>query len=123
MIDYTTGAVLVDLVAMNDWAGGKNLQQRQYFDMLYSFDGSSIERMAAKLMYWPDAVRAKYSEIRALEKKPKVAFREWSSGGAFSGYRLRAIPMMGPRGRGGEDQQRMMYDEMMRMRMGQPQGH
>lgn len=118
-IDYTTGAVLVDLVAINDWAGGKNLQQRQYFDMLYSYDGSDIERIAAKLMYWPDEVRAKYSEIRAMEKRPKVAFRAWSSGGAFSEYRQRGIQMRGPRGRGGEDQRTLMMEEMMRSRSGQ----
>jgi hypothetical protein len=119
MIDYATGAVLVDLVAINDWAGGKNLQQRQYFDMLYSFDGSSIEKMAAKLMYWPDELRTKYSEIKALEKRPKAAFRAWNSSGAFGGTRV--IPgtqMRTPTGRGGEDPR---MEEMMRMRMGQPQ--
>lgn len=118
MIDYTTGAVLVDLVAVNDWAGGKNLQQRQYFDMLYSSDGSSIEKMAAKLMYWPDEVRAKYSEIKALEKRPKVALRPWSSAGPFSDQGQRGPQMRIPPGRGGEDQR--MIEEMMRMRMGQP---
>lgn len=120
MIDYTTGAVLVDLVAVNDWAGSKNLQQRQYFDMLYSFDGLGIERIAAKLMYWPDEVRAKYSEIKSLEKKPKVAFREWSGAGAFVDRRgPRGPQMRAPAGRGGEDQR--MMEEMMRSRGGQPQ--
>ena len=119
MIDYTTGAVLVDLVAINDWSGSKNLQQRQYFDMLYSFDGLGIERIAAKLMYWPDDVRAKYSEIKSLEKKPKVAFREWNGAGAFGGQRGPRGPQMRvPTGRGVEDPR---MEEMMRMRMGQPQ--
>jgi hypothetical protein len=118
MIDYTTGAVLVDLVAVNDWAGGKNLQQRQYFDMLYSPDGSILEKMAAKLMYWPDDVRVKYSEIKLLEKRPKLALRPWSSAGAFSDQRQRTPQMRILPGRGGEDQR--MMEEMMRMRMGQP---
>ncbi|MFH1371443.1 MAG: hypothetical protein ABII09_09200 [Planctomycetota bacterium] len=112
-VDYTTGAVLVDLIAVNDWAGGKNLQQRQYFNMLYSFDGSDIERIAAKLMYWPDEVRAKYSEIKTLEKRPKVAFRVWNTGGAFGDLTRRGPQMRMPTGRGGED---MRMDEMMRMR-------
>jgi hypothetical protein len=119
MIDYATGAVLVDLVAINDWAGGKNLQQRQYFDMLYSFEGSGIERIAAKLTYWPDEVRVKYSEIKSLEKRPKAAFRAWNSSGAFGGTRVTpGTQMRGQPGRGGEDPR---MEEMMRMRMGQPQ--
>ncbi len=114
-IDYTTGAVLVDLVAENDWVGGKNLQPRQYFNMLYSFDGSVIGRMAAKLMYWPDEIRAKYSEIKALEKKKKVAFRDWSSAGTFDNLQQRGTRTRDLRGRGVED---MRMEEMMRMRMG-----
>jgi hypothetical protein len=117
-IDYTTGVVLVDLVAVNDWAGEKNLQQRQYFDMLYSFDGSGIERIAAKLTYWPDEVRAKYSEIKALEKRPKAVFREWNSSWALGG--TRATPgtqMRGQPDRGSIDPR---MDEMTRMRTRQP---
>lgn len=116
MIDYTTGAMLVDLVAENDWSGGKNLQPRQYFNMLYSFDGTDIERLAAKLMYWPDELRSRYSEIKSLEKRKKLAFRDWGSAGLLEGTRSRGIPTRYPGGRGGEGDLRI--DEMMRMRMG-----
>jgi hypothetical protein len=119
MIDYTTGAVLVDLVAVNDWSGSKNLQQRQYFDMLYSPDGMIIEKLASKLMYWPDDVRARYSEIKALEKRPRVAFQQFSNSGAYGDIRQRGTPTRTAPGRGYDDQ-RMMMEEMMRMRMGQP---
>jgi len=98
-IDYTTGAMLVDLVAVNDWSGEKSLQPRHYFDMLYSFDGASIKRMSAKLTCWPDELRARYSEIRALAKKPKVALRSWGSEGTFGSRRmLRGMPMRSPTG-------------------------
>jgi hypothetical protein len=81
MIDYTTGAILVDLVAMSDWYGDKTLQSRQYFDILFSFDGTSMGRLAAKQMYWPDELRSKYSELKTLEKRPKEPWRSWSSSG------------------------------------------
>jgi hypothetical protein len=91
-IDYTTGAVLVDLVAINDWSGDKNLQPRHYFDVLYSPDGESIVRVAAKLTYWPEDLRARYSEVKALEKKPKVALRAFSSVSTLGGRRMPGSP-------------------------------
>jgi hypothetical protein len=118
-IDYATGAVVVDVVAMNDWFGDKALQSRQYFDMLFSFDGTSVERLPAKLMYWPEELRLKYSELKTLEKKPKEPWRAWSSAGALEGQQ-RAVPgdrMRGPTDRGDNEQ----MNEYMRMRMGAPQ--
>jgi hypothetical protein len=115
-IDYATGAMLVDVVPVNEWAGDKNLQPRQYFDILYSFDGTSIEKMAAKLMYWPEELKTKYNEIKTLEKKPKEAFRTFNSSGAFEGLRIT------PGGPGGPvDQRQMMMEMMMRSRTGQKQ--
>jgi hypothetical protein len=110
-IDYATGAMLVDVVPITDWAGDKNLQSRQYFDVLYSFDGTNIEKIAAKSMNWPEELKTKYSEIKTLEKKPKEAFRAWNGTGVFGGTRIT------PGGPGGTGDRRMM--EMMRMRTGQ----
>jgi hypothetical protein len=120
-IDYTTGAMLVDLVAVNDWSGDKNLQLRHYFDMLYSFDGTIIKRVAAKLMYWSEELRARYSEIKTLEKRPKMALRPWSSSESiFSGRRtLRGMPTRSPTDRGGT--QPITMDEYMMQYMQGPQ--
>lgn len=109
MIDYTTGAVVVDLVAMNDWFGDKTLQSRQYFDMLFSFDGTSVWRLPAKQMYWPEELRLKYSELKTLEKRPKEPWRAWSSTGALE-VQQRAVPgdrMRGPMDRGGQMEDNM----------------
>jgi hypothetical protein len=110
-IDYGTGAVLVDVVAANDWTGDKNLQSRHYFDILYSVDGTKIMRVAAKSMCWPEELRMKYSELKALEKKPKEAFRTWSSAAALSSRR-------GPSEKGGQGQ----GDEYLEMIKRGPQG-
>ena len=109
MIDYATGAIVVDMVAMNDWFGDKALQSRQYFDMLFSFDGTRVERLPAKQMYWPEELRLKYSELKTLEKKPKEPWRAWSSAGVLEG-RQRAVP--GDRRRGPMDRGGKMEDTM-----------
>ena len=51
IIDYRTNAVLVDLVAVNDW--GPNLQPRMYHDMLFTADGINIEHMPVSTRNWP----------------------------------------------------------------------
>jgi len=81
-IDYGTGAVLVDVRRVNDWlaGGGRELRARVYSDMLYSFDGDSIEHIPIELSYWPTEMQNKFREIERYEKKPKKALRPWVSG-------------------------------------------
>jgi hypothetical protein len=114
-IDYGTGAVVVDLIAMNDWFGDKALQSRQYFDVLFSFDGTSVERLPAKQMYWPDELRSKYSELKTLEKKPKEPWRDWGSAGVLEGQQQRGAP--GDRGGRPMDRGNEQMDDSVRMRM------
>ena len=102
-IDYSTGAVLVDVMPVNDWSGAKNLRARLYFDMLYSFDGDNIERMPIKSMYWAEGLQARFNEIRKSEREPKEPLRGW---GGRVGRRERAIT---PGERPGD------MEEMMRM--------
>jgi hypothetical protein len=88
-IDYTTGAVLIDVVQVDDWSAGTNPYKRQYYDILYSFDGTDVERMAIKQRYWPDKVQAMYTTIRKLEKEPKQPLRAF---GSQIGERRRGLP-------------------------------
>jgi len=78
-IDYTTGAVLVDIIAVNDWSGGKNLHRRGYFDMLYTFDGMSIERMPIRTRYWSKELKITFDKIGKSQKQPPQPFRDWGS--------------------------------------------
>ena len=80
-VDYDTGAVLVDVVPVNDWSGDSAMRARQYFEMLYSYDGSRIERMAVGDRYWPDELRVIRSEIRDSQKEPKQPLRLWGGTG------------------------------------------
>ena len=79
IVEYATGAVLVDVMPVNDWSGGKNLRARHYFDMLYSFDGANIDRMPIKSRYWSEELLSKFNEIKRSEKEPKEPLREWGT--------------------------------------------
>ena len=78
-IDYSTGAVLVDIVPVNDWTGGGKLAARGYYDMLYSFDGTNIEHMPVKAVYWAKELQAAFGQIQKLQKQPKEPLRGWGS--------------------------------------------
>ena len=86
IVDYATGAILLDVIPVNDWSGGKNLRSRHYFDMLYSFDGTNIEHIPVKSRYWAEGLQIKFNEIKRAEKEPKEPLRAW--GGRPSQRRL-----------------------------------
>ncbi len=109
-IDYSTGAVMVDTVAVNDWSGDKNLTARRYYDMLYSMDGTDIEHMPVRTAYWAKDLQNWYGKISTLENVTKEPFKSFSSG-----RRAR------PGGRPGDDMggyEDMYYDDMMYDDMG-----
>ena len=78
-VDYTTGAVLVDVMPVNDWSGGKNLRPRHYFDVLYSFDGTDIDHIPVKSRNWDEQLQVKYGEIKKSEKEPKEPLQDWGT--------------------------------------------
>jgi hypothetical protein len=107
-IDYGTEAVLVDIVAVSDWLSGRNMRARHYFDMLYSFDGISIEHMPINRRYWTAELQAAFVEITRSLNEPKEALRAFGS--------KRAGPRGGPEF--GDEymeeyEDEFMYDEEM----------
>ncbi|MCX5637166.1 MAG: hypothetical protein NTX52_05670, partial [Planctomycetota bacterium] len=112
-IDYGTGAVLVDVVPVNDWSGGsgRNMFARHYFDMLYSFDGTSIEHMPIDTKYWAAELRTVFGEIQNLQKEPREPLRPWGTRGAvFKGI----APASGYREEDALRMEEMMMEEMMK---------
>jgi hypothetical protein len=65
---------------MTDWTGGSNLYSRVFFEMLYSDDGSKIQRMPVGDRFWPDDLRQAYYAVKAGENAPKKPLRAWSDG-------------------------------------------
>jgi len=104
IIDYSTGAVMVDVMPVNDWSGGRNMLARHYFDMLYSFDGMNIEHAPINVKYWAADLRTVYGEIQNLQKEPPEVFRPWGAG--ETGVR-RFTPRSGYERSGGEDELRI----------------
>ncbi len=101
-IDYSTGSVLVDVKTVNSWVSvNKNLTQKFYSDMLYSFDGDGIERMPIQQSYWPREVQSKYQELEKFEKKDKKPFRAWTGGTGRFGDRLKRTRRIGAEKEGG----------------------
>jgi hypothetical protein len=108
-IDYNTGAVMVDVVAVNDWEGRDTLDPRNYYEMLYSFDGINIEHMPITSKYWPqDMVRANANVSRQLREE-KEPLKEFDSDSSFQ----RSLSRRG-RGRDGMDEYYRMYEEEYR---------
>jgi hypothetical protein len=78
IVDYTTGAVLVDLVEVNDWGDAPNLRPRTYHDMLYTSDGAVIEHMPVNLPNWPKDVSEAYQVVQSEKRKEPKPFRAFT---------------------------------------------
>ncbi|MFH1716019.1 MAG: hypothetical protein ABIF19_01600 [Planctomycetota bacterium] len=98
-VNYGTGAVVVDAVAVNDWSGDKSLRMRHYYDMLYSYDGTNIRHMPVGSTYWPTELQSVYSLIGRLQREPQEPFKAFGSSS-------------GRQRRGGLDQGMEYYDDM-----------
>jgi hypothetical protein len=105
-IDYGTGAVVVDAMSINDWWGDRTLRNRNYYDMLYSYDGINIEHMPVGTTYWTKEMQAVFNHISKLEREPHEEFK------AFGSSRRGSILP----GQGGYDDMGL-YDEMEMMMM------
>jgi len=102
MIDYSTGAVMVDAMPISDWFGTGTLRTRHYYDMLYSVDGINIEHMPVGTAYWSKNTQSVFNYIAKLEREPQEPFKDFGSGGRRRG-----------RTGQGEYDDMGLYDEMM----------
>jgi len=80
--DFSTGAVMVDAVAVNDWSGDNNLSTRRYYDMLYSYDGTSIEHMPVRTAYWATDLQKWYSDIMRMQREKPEPLKSWGTAGS-----------------------------------------
>ncbi len=74
-VDFRTKAVMVDTAAVEDWTGGRSLRPRNYFNMYYSYDGSSVETLPIRQRFWSSDVLSIYNDIRNQMKQPKQPYR------------------------------------------------
>jgi len=110
VIDFGTGASLVDVVQTSDWTGVNRLQQRDYADVLYSKDDASIAHLAVKTRNWPAQLQQQFSKIEVAESEViqirgrgqgSARYQQGSPTGGMRGGMLRGrMDMMMRRGRG-----------------------
>ena len=81
IIDYRTGAVMVDAVVVNDWTAKMPLRSRNYYDMLYSYDGVTIEHMPVGASYRPTELAVVYTHINRLQREPQEEFQAFGTTG------------------------------------------
>ncbi len=79
-IDYSTGAIMVDALSINDWWGDTARRSRHYYNMLYSFDGINIEHMPVGTTYWPKEMQTMFNYIAKLEREPHEPFKDFGTG-------------------------------------------
>jgi hypothetical protein len=100
IVDFGTGALLVDIVEVSDWVGDASLRPRKYSDVLYSLDGSNIERLPTKKSNWPKNLQNKFDKIR-LAQETDIKLLSKGSGG-YQNYNMGPgigeYDMMGPGG-------------------------
>ncbi|NLH16907.1 MAG: DUF1682 domain-containing protein [Phycisphaerae bacterium] len=101
-IDYTTGAIMVDIASATQW-GGSMLTRQEYQEMLYSMNGSDLRHLALGEGFWRPEIREKYNLIKKVEKDPPLLFL---GRGQVSSSPLRTPPptrdWLGPGGPGME---------------------
>jgi hypothetical protein len=103
---------MVDAVAVNDWSGERALSTRHYYDMLYSYDGISIEHMPVRATYWASDLQSMFNQIGRLERETQEPFKSFGDSGRRRGTR-------GLEGEGMDYyEDMMMYEEQMMEGMG-----
>ncbi|MDY0357198.1 MAG: hypothetical protein RBR19_15050 [Sedimentisphaerales bacterium] len=81
VIDFSTDAILIDLVQVNDWDTQPNLRARTYYDLLYTRDGIDIQRMPVSTRNWPRDLLATYQFISMEKRKEPQTFKSFQKGG------------------------------------------
>jgi len=98
IIDYSTGAVLVDVGTVNSWVAS-----RRHSEMLYSFDGVGIDHMSVGFSNWPHDIKMTFHNIELAEKRIRKPYQAFSATG---GDRKRRTPVRGGEERRGDDEGR-----------------
>lgn len=97
IVDYSTGFVVVDVVAVNDWDGVNILRQRQYADLLYSEDETNIMHLAVKSRNWPKHLQTQFKIAKAsMNEDINIDYDRTGIQGGMMGPGMMGPGMMGP---------------------------
>ncbi|MCD6392903.1 MAG: hypothetical protein J7M40_05295 [Planctomycetes bacterium] len=62
-IDFDTGAMLVDIVKTDAWAGPRPLVRTRIADLLYTRDGVNMLHLPVQRSNWPSVMRVQYAKV------------------------------------------------------------
>lgn len=62
-VDYSTGAMLIDVVSSAQWSGRGLLSRRDFYNMLFTYDGDVISREGIKQRFWSEQLRDAYQRV------------------------------------------------------------
>ena len=79
-IDFSTGAVLMDVASSVQWSGLGALQRRSITEALYTKDGSRIEHVAVGQTDWPPDVRTLYELVKQDEDEGPFQYQSPGQG-------------------------------------------
>ena len=79
IINYQTGAILVDVIDVEDWAGIRSLRARKYYEALYTYNGTKINHLPIGDRNWANDVQAKYKEIKESQSRDKQQLKPRST--------------------------------------------
>jgi len=76
-IDFSTGAIMVDAIAANNWPINRYMTPKLYYDVIYSTDNVTLRKIACDMSFWPKDVSDRYSEIDKLQNEPILPLKPW----------------------------------------------
>lgn len=83
-VDFTTGAVMVDVERVTELAGGSSISPVPYHNMLYTYDGKEILKMPATRIpnpnIWPQDLYKAYNFVQSHNNDKFENFKSWGSG-------------------------------------------
>jgi len=93
---------MVSVSRVDGWTGGSRLRPQVYYDMLYSSDGSEIQRTSIGTPNWSTEQSNAFNDIKKRQREPVEAPKAWKqAAGGMYGYGGRdprgGMPMMGGR--------------------------
>ena len=97
-IDYSTGAVYIDAVRVNEWSGAGVLRPKDYYKMLYTRQGNNIEYLVIKSRYWSATLVASFKEIKKMQTDEALKLQQRGTRKGYGGRQQGQDQMMGPEG-------------------------
>lgn len=84
LVDFGTGAILVDLIRTMDWAGLRSFGPREYENVLYTYASGEIMNMPVKSRYWDDATKDIFAKIRDAAKEEVIIVKDRGRTGDYT---------------------------------------